>query len=76
MEKVVFIVIALAIIGGFTILPILYFKKGWFKRLYHDILGWHYPDDSEECHFDGCSLHSVCKHCGENIMQDSQGNWF
>ena len=53
---------------------VLYFKKGWFKFFYHDVLKWHRPSD--QYYSDGCSNHSVCKYCGENIMQDSQGNWF
>ena len=53
---------------------ILYFKKGYFKKFYHDVLGWHTPNGSVG--FDGCSFYSKCKHCGKDIMQDSQGNWF
>lgn len=48
------------------------FKAGkWF---FHDILGWHMPDD--ETTFDGCSMHSHCRFCKREIMEDSQGNWF
>ena len=48
------------------------FKAGvWF---FHDIMGWHYPDDSSS--FDDCSVHSHCRYCKKEIMQDSQGNWF
>ena len=53
----------------------LYFKFGFLKCYYHDILGWHTPDDSPQW-FDGLSEHAKCKHCGQEIMQDSQGNWF
>ena len=53
---------------------LLYLKFGWFKNFYHNILKWHRP--SEKMDFDGCSLHTVCKHCSKEIMQDSQGNWF
>ena len=53
----------------------LYFKFGLFKFYYHDFLGWHTPDDSPQWS-DGCSRHAVCKYCGRDIMQDSQGNWF
>lgn len=60
----------LSVIGG-----ILYFKKGWFKKFYHDVLKWHRPND-ETIGFNGMTFHSTCKHCGEKIMQDSQGNWF
>ena len=66
---VIAIVLALNIIFG-----IIYLITGIGKRFYHDILEWHRPDNTES--FDGCSRHSVCKYCGKNIMQDSQGNWF
>lgn len=56
-------------IGG-----IVYLETGFGKRLYHDLMGWHQPDNSGS--FDGCSEHSRCKYCGKEIMQDSQGNWF
>lgn len=54
--------------------PILYFKKGFFKRFYHDFMGWHQPKDIRW--HDGISEHAQCKYCGKDIMQDSQGNWF
>ena len=53
----------------------LYFKFGLLKFWYHDWLGWCTPDDSQQW-YDGCSTHAKCKHCGRDIMQDSQGNWF
>lgn len=56
------------------ILSPLYFKMGYFKFFYHDIMGWHQPEGSYM--HDGCSLHSTCRYCKKNIMQDSQGNWF
>ena len=55
--------------------PALYFKFGFLKFFYHDIMGWHTPDNSPKWS-DGLSDHSKCKHCGKDIMQDSQGNWF
>jgi hypothetical protein len=64
------------LIALFLVLSIFYLKLGWFKRLYHDLLGWHEPDKSAGETFDGCSVHAKCKYCGEDIMQDSQGNWF
>lgn len=54
---------------------ILYFAFGWFKRWYHDVLGWHRPDDSGQS-YDGASFHAHCKYCGKEITQDSQGNWY
>jgi hypothetical protein len=68
-------VILLASIAWIFIGMGLYFKFGLFKFWYHDFLEWHTPDDSP-MRFDGCSVHARCKHCGREIMQDSQGNWF
>lgn len=53
---------------------ILYCRLGWFKFLFHDVMGWHVPGGEET--FDGYQFHAVCKYCGKEIMQDSQGNWF
>ena len=61
---------------AFYVPPILYFTKGWFKGFFHDIMGWHQPDNNVPIWYDGCSDHCKCKYCGEDIMQDSQGNWF
>lgn len=36
--------------------------------------GTHFP--SKDGFFDGCSIHSKCRKCGKEIMQDGQGNWF
>lgn len=52
---------------------ILYHKFGLFKTFYHDVLKWHEPTT---IWFDRCYIHSVCKHCGKEIMRDSRGNWF
>lgn len=46
-----------------------------FNRFYHNVMGWHLPDDGPQ-EFDGCNVHAHCKFCGKSIMQDSQGNWF
>ena len=58
------------------VLAPFYFKFGFCKRFFHDIMGWHVPDKGEASAFDGCSFHNHCKFCGKEIMQDSQGNWF
>jgi hypothetical protein len=39
-----------------------------------DWAGTHRPS-SERSH-DGASNHSICRKCGVDVMQDSQGNWF
>lgn len=51
------------------------FKFKPFKRIFHDVLGWHEPIDNE-IEFYGCGYSSHCKYCGKEILQDSQGNWF
>jgi hypothetical protein len=48
--------------------------KKFMRWFFHDTLLWHEPDSTRS--FDGCSVHSHCKICGKNIMQDSQGGWF
>ena len=53
---------------------VLYLTTGLGKRVYHDVMEWHMPTESQG--FDGCSFTSTCKYCGKEIMQDSQGNWF
>ena len=53
----------------------LYLKFGFLKFYYHNMLGWHKPDEST-IHSDGYSELAECKYCGKKIMQDSQGNWF
>ena len=71
--------LAIAIIFGSLIWMLvgsgLYFKFGFLKFYYHDLLGWHTPDDSPQWS-DGCNQHATCKYCKKEIMQDSQGNWF
>jgi len=37
-------------------------------------LRWHKP--KEEITKDEVNTHSICKFCGKEIMQDSQGGWF
>lgn len=72
-----YVCIGIVIAGAVCMLvgTVLYFKFGFLKIWYHDVLGWHTPDDSPQ-HSDGCSKHATCKYCGKDIMMDSQGNWF
>lgn len=48
----------------------------FIRRFVHNILGWHKPRAIGSMYCDGSSLHSVCRYCCKEIMQDSQGNWF
>ena len=70
-----FMIIVGASIAWLFICSLLYLRFGFLKFYYHDLLGWHKPDESTEYH-DGCSQCAKCKYCGKDIMQDSQGNWF
>lgn len=74
------IVLALIVVAALLLMHlicgIMYVQYGWFKALYHDIFGWHEPDESKPAEFDGVNWHCTCKYCNEPIMQDSQGNWF
>lgn len=74
------ILIALIVVAALLLMHlicgIMYVQYGWFKALYHDIFGWHEPDESKPAEFDGVNWHCTCKYCNEPIMQDSQGNWF
>ena len=47
-----------------------------FNRFYHDVMGWHLPDQNKPEEFDGVNIHTHCKFCGKEIEQDSQGNWY
>jgi len=46
----------------------------WRRRLFCDILGWHYK--VKPIYWLGINLHGTCKLCGKDCIQDSQGNWF
>ena len=73
----IWLIMTFVILFLFWITGIVWFLGHPFKSgvwLFHDIMGWHYPDDSSS--FDGCSVHSHCRYCKKEIMQDSQGNWF
>ena len=64
------VIISLIIFYG---LPVLYFRKGWMKRFFHDILHYHVPDEN---HLNRYSLTGICKYCGAKIKVDNNGNWY
>jgi hypothetical protein len=74
-SQTTFLIISAAAYIWIFIGPLLYFKFSILKFYYHDLFKWHLPDKSPQ-HYDGCSMHAKCRHCGREIMQDSQGNWF
>ena len=54
----------------------LYKKYGWFKHYYHDICGYHIPEEGTIliCRY-GLDKHAICKYCGKGIKQDYRGDW-
>ena len=48
------------------------FKLKFFCKL----IGWHSVSKKEIVRFNGCSKVSICEKCGDEVLQDSQGNWF
>ncbi len=44
------------------------------KKPFSCCIGYHRP--AGKVSFDGCSLGCVCGKCGDELLQDSQGNWF
>lgn len=72
----IILVILFSPLAFMLLLSPFYFILDWNKWLYHNLMGWHRPKDDATTTFDGCSIHCICKHCGKEIMQDSQGNWF
>lgn len=51
-------------------------KGKLFRRIFHDLMGWHLPKEDEMAEFDGSFSRTYCKFCDKRIIQDSQGNWF
>lgn len=77
MRAVLIALIAVAaLLIAHLICGIMYVQHGWFKAVYHDIFGWHEPDETKAAEFDGVNWHCTCKYCHEPIIQDGQGNWF
>lgn len=73
------VIAAIALFVGllvFLLCGILYVRFGWFKAVYHDIFGWHEPDETKAADFDGVSWHCTCKYCRRLMMRDGEGNWF
>lgn len=70
--EIIAIIISIMLVSGFIYMISNGRIFNWF---YHDVLEWHLPDGKPQ-EFDGCSIHTHCKFCGKEIMQDSQGNWF
>lgn len=42
-------------------------------KLLDNILGWHKPTKIKQA---GINNKSICKYCGKEILQDSNGDWF
>lgn len=64
--------ILLGLFLAFLIISFIEHKKT--KKPLSCCMGYHRP--TGKVSFDGCSLGCVCEKCGDELLQDSQGNWF
>lgn len=64
------------IIGIIIVIAITFISMPFIfrKSIGHDILGWHKVDKIDS--FNGANFHGKCVYCGEDCIQDSQGNWY
>ena len=60
----------------FLLCGILYVRYGLFKLVYHDIFGWHEPDETTVVETDSGNLYCRCRYCRRLMMRDGEGNWF
>ena len=77
--KIMKIYITIGLFLLWVLSVVLYCKFGIGKWFFHDILLWHEPidiRDEEDYISDAVNRYSICKYCGKEIIQDSQGNWF
>lgn len=68
--------LSLILLGSYTLLIIcqpLYYRFGYGKRIYHNLLGWHLPISSKQ-EWRG-TLSSKCRYCSRDIYRDSNGTW-
>lgn len=69
---ILIIAFLIELISGFLYLTT---KGRFFKKWFHDLMGWHLPKE-DDVKTDGFIEVSHCKFCDKEIMHDSQGNWF
>lgn len=48
----------------------------YFGKVFHKVLGWHFPKMDEPIEVEGAIIKSHCKFCDKEIQMDSQGNWY
>lgn len=73
-NEVVYVLTVMLIPILAEITSLLYFKFGWFKFYYHDILDWHIVGDSDPIIAEDGDVHFICEHCGEDITPDDCAN--
>lgn len=72
-EKIIAIIIFACWICGVTCA----LTHGAFMgKVFHKLLGWHWPDLDKPVRIDGILISAHCKFCGKEIQMDSQGNWY
>lgn len=72
---IAFLNLVIQFIATYIVHP-LYKKYDWFKGYYHDVCGYHIPDEDTilVCRH-GFENHAICKICGKGIGQDIGGDW-
>lgn len=71
------VMLGLAIALFLTPFVLLIIDKSLGTAISCSTFGWHNgKGKSDGPGFDGCSVHAKCSKCGQEVMQDSQGNWF
>ena len=75
-EKILIVIATMILIWWLCGLIYILSQSRIFIKLYHDLMGWHLPDYKKDVTSDSVNTYAVCKHCGKEIMRDSQGNWF
>lgn len=66
--------IASIILTCFWLGSLLYLYNGFCKWFYHNILGWHMPDNGNYDIHSSRIVHR-CKYCEGNLIKDQRGNW-
>lgn len=53
-----------------------YFRFGWFKFYFHDILGWHVSADCDPIIAEDGQIHMACEYCDEDFVDDGHQDWY
>lgn len=70
-----FIVIVFSALAAMAAPVFLYYRKGWFTIVFHDLLKWHLPKPyGMTC--DRFGRIGECKFCNRRIAENIRGDWY